>query len=166
MRWVVIFLAGVVLVALLWTFGFQPGLNRPTTEHTPGGFTQQTVGESKSGQSQDMPAREASDRSGTAEFGYRAQSISQTGTGEMPVAPDQRQQISEYFRAKAATRSDDKFGIAVGASVPRQVQLAPLPPEIAELTGKYRGDEYVLVNDHLIVVEPKVRRIVAIIPLN
>src|SRR5262245_63431049 len=56
------------------------------------------------------------------------------------------------------------FSIAIGAAVPRQVQLRSLPAELASILQGYSGDEYALVRDQLVVVDSKSRRIVAIIP--
>src|SRR5215204_1731592 len=117
MRVLVIFIVAVAVVVGLWAFEWiSPRASK--TEHSPGGFTQQTVGESKAGQTQDMPAEQAADRADTNETGKRAQAITATGSGEMPLSPEQRLRVSEYIKSNAVSRSEDKFGIAIGASVP------------------------------------------------
>jgi Protein of unknown function (DUF1236) len=165
MKFVSVFVAAAVLATVAMAAWIYGTFNVTTNEQTPGGFTQQTVGESKAGRSQDMPAGEASDRADTTETGRRAQTLTGTGSGDMPLLPEQSARLREYFRSNPARQNDDTFGIAIGASVPRQVALEPLPPELADVMGKYQGDEYVLVKGRLIVVEPKARRIVAIIPV-
>jgi len=164
MRFLFLFFAAIAVVVGLWTFRWLSP-RTSTTEHSPGGFTQQTVGESKAGRAQDMPPEQAADRADTSETGKRAQAITATGSGEMPLSPEQRLRVSEYIKSNSVSRSEDKFGIAIGASVPRQVSLQPLPPELVDIMGKYRGNEYVYVNHSLIVVEPNARRVVAIIPV-
>jgi hypothetical protein len=164
MKNLLIVLAVLIGLAAAWAMWPRGTSGATTNMHTPGGFTQQPVGESKAGRSQNMPPAESAGRGDTAESGQRAQKITATASGDMPLS-EQTQRVSEYFRTQSATGSDDKFGIAIGASVPRQIGLQPLPSELVDVMGKFYGDEYVLVNGRLIVVEPKVRRIVAIIPL-
>jgi hypothetical protein len=55
------------------------------------------------------------------------------------------------------------FNITVGTTVPRTVELAPLPPRIIEVVPAYRGYRYVVVGDSLIIVDPSTFEIVAIV---
>jgi Protein of unknown function (DUF1236) len=56
------------------------------------------------------------------------------------------------------------FSLVVGSSVPRDVELQNLSPEIADALGGYSGDQYLLVRDQLVIVDRSSRRIVALIP--
>jgi hypothetical protein len=48
--------------------------------------------------------------------------------------------------------------------VPHQVQLQKLPDPIASAMQGFQGDEYVLVGNQLVIVEPTARRVVAVVP--
>jgi hypothetical protein len=77
----------------------------------------------------------------------------------------QRQQIWQYFASKPGQRTQGaNFFLAVGAEVPQDVPLQKLPPEILSALGGYQGNDYVLVGDQLIIVDPTARRVVALVP--
>jgi hypothetical protein len=38
------------------------------------------------------------------------------------------------------------------------------PPEILSAMGAYQGNDYVLVGDQLVIVDPTARRVVALVP--
>jgi hypothetical protein len=74
-------------------------------------------------------------------------------------------QVHAYVAEHKNERIDHvDFGIAVGAAVPRQITLHELPAERTSALGKYQGDQYLLVSNQLVIVEPQARRIVAIMP--
>jgi hypothetical protein len=57
-----------------------------------------------------------------------------------------------------------QFEIMIGAAVTGQVQLQDIPPEITQIMNGYWGDQYVLVQDKLVVVDQRTRRLAAIVP--
>jgi len=57
-----------------------------------------------------------------------------------------------------------KFEMMIGASVPDQVPLQDLPPEVTQLMNGFWGDQYVLVQDKLVIIDQHSRRVVAIVP--
>ncbi|HVY58439.1 MAG TPA: DUF1236 domain-containing protein [Xanthobacteraceae bacterium] len=91
--------------------------------------------------------------------------IEGTASGKVSLSSEQRQKIRQYFdQHEAGQVPHVDYTIAVGATVPRQAELKSLPSEVADILMGYRGDQYVLVQHQLVIVEPKSRRIVAIIP--
>jgi hypothetical protein len=57
------------------------------------------------------------------------------------------------------------FDVNVGTVVPRgRVKFVPLPTTIVEIEPSWRGFEYFLVGDELVVVDPATLRIVAVLP--
>lgn len=56
------------------------------------------------------------------------------------------------------------FSLSVGTVVPRDVRLQPLPAEVAEAVPQYRGYDFVLVKDEIVIVEPSSYKIVAVLP--
>ena len=56
------------------------------------------------------------------------------------------------------------FSVSVGTVVPRDVRVQPLPAEVVEIVPKYRGYNFVLVKDEIVIVEPSSLKIVAVMP--
>lgn len=56
------------------------------------------------------------------------------------------------------------FSLSVGTAVPRDVRLQPLPAEVVEIVPQYRGYNFVLVKDEIVIVEPSSYKIVAVLP--
>jgi hypothetical protein len=57
------------------------------------------------------------------------------------------------------------FSSSVGQVIPETVSLYSLPERIVEYMPKYRGYDYVLVGDEILIVDPVTLRIVAVIPV-
>ncbi len=55
------------------------------------------------------------------------------------------------------------FSISVGTHVPRTVAFHPLPAEVVTVYPDWRGYEFFLVNDQLVVVNPRTLEIVAVL---
>jgi len=55
------------------------------------------------------------------------------------------------------------FSIAIGSIVPRDLQLYPLPAAVIEIYPAWRGYEFVLVGDEIVVIDPVTLRIVGVI---
>lgn len=55
------------------------------------------------------------------------------------------------------------FSISVGARVPRTVNFHPVPVELVQIYPHWRGYDYVLVGDQIIVVNPRTHEIVAVL---
>ncbi len=55
------------------------------------------------------------------------------------------------------------FSIKVGTRVPRTVGFHPLPAEVVTIYPNWRGYEFFLVNDQIIVVNPRTLEIVAVL---
>lgn len=56
------------------------------------------------------------------------------------------------------------FSLSVGTVVPRDIRLQPLPAEVVEIVPQYRGYNFVLVKDEIVIVEPSTYKIVAVLP--
>ena len=77
----------------------------------------------------------------------------------------QRSRLSTYFERHKGPRADRAdFSISVGARIPTRVRIAPLPREIIEIVPEYRGYEYVVVEDEIVIIRPGTREIVTVIP--
>ena len=55
------------------------------------------------------------------------------------------------------------FSISVGTRVPRTVRFYPMPTELVTIYPSWRGYEYFLVGDKIVVVDPRTQDIVAVL---
>jgi hypothetical protein len=93
-----------------------------------------------------------------------AHQIDQTAA-PLHLTDQQRQQIHAYFARNNADRVDSAdFALSIGAAVPKKVPLQVLPPEVASAMQGFRNDQYVMVGNQLVIVEPNARRVVAVVP--
>jgi len=82
------------------------------------------------------------------------------------LTTEQRTKVREVVihRSDAPRVNNVNFSINVGTVVPRTVHVVPLPAEVVEITPEWRGYDYFLVGDQIVIVEPGSLRIVAVIP--
>jgi hypothetical protein len=87
------------------------------------------------------------------------------GREQVQVSEQQRTRIHERIgrlRTQRLNRAD--FSLEVGAAVPRSVRVYTLPPEIVEVVPEYRGYDYVLVGEDIVIIDPESHEIVGVIP--
>jgi hypothetical protein len=53
--------------------------------------------------------------------------------------------------------------VNIGADLPGELDVRPLPPAVIALVPEYRGYDYVVVQDEIVIVEPSTRRVVEMI---
>jgi hypothetical protein len=82
------------------------------------------------------------------------------------LSEDQRSQIKTIIGRERGPRlgSNANFSVSVGTRVPRSVHVAVLPGDIVRIVPEYRGYDYFLVGDEIVIVDPRTLEIVAIIP--
>ena len=92
----------------------------------------------------------------------------QTGASgaSVQLSQDQRTKIKDVIVGdhNVARVDHADFNIRVGVAVPRTVHVAVLPPEVVTIVPEYRGFEYVVVGDQLLIIDPNTLEIVAILP--
>ncbi len=88
-----------------------------------------------------------------------------TSNAPLSLSDEQRQKIRDYVSShrNAVAKAPARFTISIGAAVPRQIPLKPLPKELSEILQGYQGDQFALVQNQL-VIATQGRRIAAIIP--
>jgi hypothetical protein len=55
------------------------------------------------------------------------------------------------------------FSLSTGTVVPSYAPVRPLPERIVEIVPQYRGYDFVMVRDEIVIIEPRTRRIVTIL---
>jgi hypothetical protein len=126
-------------------------------------------GNMKEGRDNNMKAEGRQDKSGastaeTKSTTERSQTTGQAGAGAK-LTTDQRTKITTVIRNEhAAPVNNVNFSIAVGTRVPREgVSFRPLPAEVVTIYPEWRGYEYILVRNQILVIDPGSYEIVAIL---
>lgn len=87
----------------------------------------------------------------------------QAGAGAK-LSTEQRTRITSVIREQHVTAASNvNFAISVGTRVPREVSFRPLPPEVVTIYPEWRGYEFFLVRDQIVVVDPRTLEIVAVL---
>jgi hypothetical protein len=114
----------------------------------------------------DMKAEERSGHMNAESKGAgenRSQTVGQAGAGAK-LSSEQRTKITTVIRDQhIAPVTNVNFSIAVGTRVPRDVTFHPLPAEIVTIYPDWRGYEFILVRDQIVVVDPQTFEIVAVL---
>jgi Protein of unknown function (DUF1236) len=101
------------------------------------------------------------DSKGAAES--KSQTVGQAGAGGK-LSSEQRTRISTVIRGQHVQPvTNVNFAISVGTRVSREMSFHPLPPEVVTYYPEWRGYEFILVNEQIIVVDPRTFEIVAVI---
>jgi uncharacterized protein DUF1236 len=80
------------------------------------------------------------------------------------LSAEQHTKIQDTMRGEKTERlSNVQFSTTVGEMIPDTVHLYVLPVSIVEYAPQYRGYEYILVGDEILIVNPRTMRIVAVI---
>ena len=104
--------------------------------------------------------KSASDKSITE---TRSQTVGQAGAGAK-ITTEQRTKITSVIREQhVQPLTHVNFSISIGTRVPRETSFHPLPTEIVTYYPEWRGYEYVLVNDQILVIDPRTYEIVAVL---
>ncbi len=116
-----------------------------------------------------MKAEGREDRNGKMSAESKgAESRSQTTVGQAgagaKLSTEQRTRITTVIRgAHIAPVNHVNFSISVGTRVPREVSFHPLPTEVVTVYPEWRGYEFFLVRDQIVVVNPRTLEIVAVL---
>jgi Protein of unknown function (DUF1236) len=93
----------------------------------------------------------------------KSQTVGQAGAGAK-LSGEQRTKITTVIKGQhIAPVTNVNFSISVGTRVPRDVSFHPLPAEIVTIYPDWRGYEFILVNDQIVVVNPQTFEIVAVL---
>jgi hypothetical protein len=97
---------------------------------------------------------------------------SQTTTGQAgagsgaKLSTEQRTKITTVIRNEHVESVHNvDFDVSVGTRIPRErVHLRPLPSEVVTIYPEWRGYEFILVRNEILVIDPATLQIVAILP--
>jgi hypothetical protein len=106
-------------------------------------------------------SEQMSDRNGGAKFDPKDRASANRSDR---LSGEQRSTIRTVIaRQNVEPTSHVNFALAVGTRVPRTVHFNSVPVELVAIYPRWRGYEYVLVGDQILVVNPRTHKIVAIL---
>ena len=76
----------------------------------------------------------------------------------------QRTRIASAISSVNVRPVNVNFRVATGVVVPRTVTLHTLPPTIVEIVPQFRGYSYFVTREQIVIVEPRRKTIVAVLP--
>ncbi len=96
----------------------------------------------------------------------RRGTVEEEGRSSYGLSNDQRVQVREHLMNERVARVDHvDFDVKVGTVVPRGVvHVVPLPPAVVRIVPRFRGFDYFVVGDEIVIVDPRSLRIVAVLP--
>jgi hypothetical protein len=78
---------------------------------------------------------------------------------------NQRTRLTESItRLNAKPVTNVNFSLSVGTIVPRDVHFQPLPADVVEIVPQYRGYNFFVVREDIVIVEPSTYKIVDVLP--
>ncbi|CAL77285.1 conserved hypothetical protein [Bradyrhizobium sp. ORS 278] len=111
--------------------------------------------DSKTGTSTNAETKTGGDRSQTT--------TGQAGAGAK-LSTEQRTKITSVIRSQHVEPvTNVNFNISVGTRVPREVHFHPLPAEVVTVYPEWRGYDFILVREQIIVIDPHSYEIVAVL---
>ena len=83
--------------------------------------------------------------------------------GSAKLSTEQRTKITTIFKQHKVEPAHLNVSVSVGTRVPDSVHFYPLPVEVIVVYPEWRGYDYILVGDEILVIDPRTHEIVAIL---
>ncbi len=102
-------------------------------------------------------------KSGAAQKSTESTTGQGAAAGSAKLSTEQRSKITTVIKKQNVKPVQLNISVRVGASVPASVHFYPLPQEVVVIYPEWRGYDYILVGDQIVVVDPRTHEIVAIL---
>ena len=137
-----------------------------SADEKPGEKSKSMSSDNEKAGGKDMKA-EGQDRNGNmkadSKGGMDNKTVGQAGAGGK-MSTEQRTKITTVIKEQhIAPVTNVNFSISVGTRVPRDVSFHPLPEEIVTVYPDWRGYEFILVRNQILVIDPGSLEIVAVL---
>ncbi|MFO1115309.1 MAG: DUF1236 domain-containing protein [Beijerinckiaceae bacterium] len=151
----------------------QPGAGKsaqsPTTGQEKNAQSRDTKNPQPGQADRNMPnERSGGSATGTAQTGQQGggnrASVSVGAGQSVNLDAKAQTQVRDFVARDRSARVDHvDFNLSVGARVPEHVHYRPLPSELVSVFPQYRGYDYVVANDEIVIIEPRTREIVTVV---
>ena len=123
-----------------------------------GGTTMKPNGKNSAAESgAAVPSTKSADESKRSTTGQGAAAVS------AKLSTEQRSKITTIIRQQKVEPAHLNISVRVGTRVPESVRFYPLPVEVVAIYPEWRGYDYILVGDEIVVIDPRSHEIVAIL---
>ncbi|MCK1474959.1 DUF1236 domain-containing protein [Bradyrhizobium sp. 197] len=158
-------LAAAFIALTVWPLLTPNSIGTPSGGANPSTSSDTTVGRGAPAQRAAESSIGKNDPAGQEDSsGGRARNIKESSR-PLSLNDSQRKQISEIIsKQKFSMAQQVPFELMIGSAVPRQLEVHDLPSEVAQIMNGYWGDQYLMVQDKLVIVDLHSRRVVAIVP--
>ena len=79
------------------------------------------------------------------------------------LTTEQRSKITTVIKRQKVEPVHLNVDVRVGTRIPQSVRYHPLPTEVVTIYPEWRGFDYILVGDTIVVIDPATREIVAVL---
>jgi hypothetical protein len=87
----------------------------------------------------------------------------QGAAGSAKLTTEQRTKISSVIKEQKVERVNLNVSVSVGTRIPADVRVHSLPQQVIVIYPEWRGYDYILVGDQIVIINPRTHEIVAII---
>jgi hypothetical protein len=87
----------------------------------------------------------------------------QGAAGSAKLTTEQRTKISSVIREQKVEQVNLNVSVTVGTRIPASVHVHSLPQQVIVIYPEWRGYDYVLVGEQIVIINPRTHEIVAII---
>jgi hypothetical protein len=116
--------------------------------------------EQRSGSKNRNSAEERNGQNASGKNGTTGQGAAGSST---KLTTQQRTKITSIIKEKRVQPTHLNISVHVGARVPTSVHFYPLPTQVIEVYPEWRGFDYILVGDEILIIDPGSHEIVAIL---
>jgi len=111
-----------------------------------------------------QPARSGQAQTRQSQQRQDAKTSRDRSSASVNINETQLTRISAAFSSINARPVKVNFNVAVGVAVPRTVVLHTVPSTIVEIAPQFRGYSYFVTGEEIVIVEPKRKTVVAVLP--
>lgn len=120
--------------------------------------------ESKGGVNAQENGRSGTSQRSSESVNSKSSTVGQgAAAGNAKLSTEQSTKITTIIRKQKVRPTQLNISVHVGARVPGSVHFYPLPTEVIEVYPEWRGYDYILVGDEIIVVNPRSHLVVAVL---
>ena len=105
----------------------------------------------------------ASSPNKSADEGKRGTTGQGAAAGAANLTSEQHTKITAIIRQHKVAPAQLKVSVRVGTRIPDSVRFYPLPREVFVIYPEWRGYEYIMVGNEILVIDPRTHQIVAIL---
>jgi hypothetical protein len=110
------------------------------------------------------PSGSTTTQSGSTTTPSSSTTASQSGSTSASLTDQQRSSISASIsQSNVQPLRNVNFSVSVGTAIPSSVRFYPVTPAIIAVYPQYRGYSYVVVEEEIIIIEPRTRKIVQVV---